>query len=90
MDEVVLDGEKFDNLEQMHIYLQKILDIPDFYGHNLDALWDFLTGIIEIPLTIRWINFKESEIKLGEDCKRLLQLFREVEDEKDDFKLKIE
>lgn len=90
MNEVVLDGGKFDSLEQIHIFLQKALDIPDYYGRNLDALWDFLTGINEIPLTIRWINFKESEIKLGKDCQLLLQLFREVEEEKDDFQLNIE
>lgn len=90
MTEVLLDGRKFDNLEQIHIFLQEVLDMPDFYGRNLDALWDFLTGIIEIPLTIRWINLKESETKLGEDCQRLLQLFREVEEEIDDFQLKVE
>ena len=28
-------------------YLQQILELPEYYGHNLDALYDCLTSISE-------------------------------------------
>ena len=43
MNIVVLDGRKMTDRETAHLYLQKKLDLPDYYGKNLDALYDCLT-----------------------------------------------
>ncbi len=41
----------------IHETIKKSLALPDFYGRNLDALWDSLTGLMETPahITIRGI-----------------------------------
>ncbi|MGH0590526.1 barstar family protein [Bacillus mycoides] len=90
MNEIRLDGKRIDNLVQLHTTLQEALELPNYYGHNLDALWDCLTGLIEMPLTIRWVDFQESEKKLGEYRQILLEFFRDVEREVEGFQLKLE
>lgn len=89
MREVILDGRKIDDEHQLHAVLQEALDLPDYYGHNLDALWDCLTGWTGMPLTVRWLHFEESEKKLGETSRSLLQLFREAEQELEGFRLQL-
>jgi RNAse (barnase) inhibitor barstar len=40
----------------VHHWLAEQLTFPDYYGHNLDALWDCLTGELPLPLHIVWLN----------------------------------
>nr|WP_313780584.1 barstar family protein [Paenibacillus larvae] len=65
MHDILLDGRKIGNLGQLHTVLKEALELPDYYGNNLDALWDCLTGYVAMPLTIRWVHFQESEKSLG-------------------------
>ncbi|MBO7719434.1 MAG: barstar family protein [Methanosphaera sp.] len=49
---IILDGKKIK--KKSHSYLKKVFDFPDYYGKNLDALYDCLTDIsveTEIHLT---------------------------------------
>lgn len=39
----ILDAEKLNERETAHAYLKEIFDFPDYYGNNLDALYDCLT-----------------------------------------------
>jgi len=87
---VILDGEKINNREELHVFLKDALELPDYYGHNLDALWDVLTGGVAMPLTIRWLHYQDSVRKLGEYSEHLLQLFRDVENELEGFRLLLE
>ena len=43
MNIVILDGRKMTDKDTAHLYLQKKLNLPDYYGKNLDALYDCLT-----------------------------------------------
>ena len=40
---IIVDGSLIK--KEGHKYLKKILDFPDYYGENLDALYDCLTDI---------------------------------------------
>lgn len=42
---------------------------------------------ISLPMTIEWINFKESQVNLGHYAKDVLQVFKDAEEELDDFKI---
>ncbi|WP_136604257.1 barstar family protein [Paenibacillus dokdonensis] len=90
MRNIILDGGKVDNRDQLHAVLKEALQLPDYYGNNLDALWDCLTGWVEMPLMIRWLHYQESEEKLGEYSQLLLQLFRDAEEEIEGFYLQLE
>ena len=47
MKNVVIDCEKLLQKEQAHLYLAEVFDFPDYYGKNLDALFDCLTELGE-------------------------------------------
>ena len=40
---VILEGSKMNRREKVHPYLKEKLELPDYYGENLDALWDLLS-----------------------------------------------
>lgn len=40
---VILDARKLGEKEEAHRYLKNIFSFPDYYGANLDALYDCLS-----------------------------------------------
>ena len=71
---VILDAKKMVEKEKMHEYFAKKFDLPEYYGKNLDALFDCLCEINEPTLIkIKNENALDSAIK-----ESLIQLFRDV------------
>ena len=73
----------------MHQQLQECLSFPDYYGQNLDALWDCL-NYIDLPLTVRWHHFAASQQQLGDYANRTLQTFQEAQTELPGFVIEVE
>ena len=74
MKSVILDAKKMVEKENMHEYFAKKFDLPEYYGKNLDALFDCLCEINEPTLIkIKNENALDSAIK-----ESLIQLFRDV------------
>ena len=74
MKSVILDAKKMAEKEEMHEYFAKKFDLPEYYGKNLDALFDSLCEINE-PMLIKLKN----ENSLDDDTKEsLTRLFRDV------------
>ncbi|WP_339784483.1 barstar family protein [Paenibacillus sp. FSL R7-0313] len=90
MNTVILDGEDFASSAELHQQLKVKLKLPDFYGGNLDALWDCLTGTVELPLELRWTNYRISEERLGNAAGRVRDLMLEVQAEQAGFQLRVE
>ena len=44
---ITLDIEKMRSLPMLHKYMHTALALPEYYGANLDALYDCLTEIAE-------------------------------------------
>lgn len=55
MTEIVLDGEKITDKEELHKIFRESLSLPDYYGNNLDALYDVLSTYFT-PVEITVIN----------------------------------
>lgn len=73
-------GAELETRAQLHDALQSQLDLPDYYGRNLDALYDCLTDLHE-PSQIE--VFDEALLKehLGFYAHSLLILLRRAADE---------
>jgi len=60
---VVLDGKKVTDKMMLHHYLKEQCKFPEYYGNNLDALYDVLTDREE-PLEIRVEHAEELKERL--------------------------
>jgi ribonuclease inhibitor len=67
-----------------HDYIAKTLEFPDYYGKNLDALFDCLTEMGECSIVFK--NLDELEM-LGDYSGALLAVFEEAEQINDELNL---
>lgn len=64
MKEIILDCAEITDKKQLHALIAEKLNFPDWYGGNLDALYDCLTGVYdEINIVLK--NFARLEENLG-------------------------
>lgn len=76
----LLNGKDMTSYEVVHSYLKEKLALPDYYGGNLDALWDALIERTE-PTTIIFLEIGEALYYLGDYGMQLLMLFQELAEE---------
>lgn len=50
---VIINCENLHEREQAHLYLAQMLDFPEYYGKNLDALFDCLTELRECTIVLQ-------------------------------------
>ena len=55
MDTIIIDGAAMTTRDAAHSHLALRLGLPDYYGRNLDALYDCLTDFHE-DAEIRLVN----------------------------------
>ena len=60
----------------LHAKLKACLGLPDWYGANLDALYDCLTELSPCVISLAGLRWLEP---LGAYGKKLLQVFRDAE-----------
>jgi ribonuclease inhibitor len=73
MRKAIIDGELMIDREALHDALARQLDLPDWYGRNLDALFDCLTDIHE-DATIVLRDLTALEQHLGNYVGNLLRV----------------
>ncbi|ORI04614.1 barstar family protein [Campylobacter concisus] len=79
MKSVILDAKEMVEKEKMHEYFTKKFGLPEYYGKNLDALFDCLCEINEPTfIKLKNENFLDSGTK-----ESLIQLFHDVCNEND-------
>ncbi|MDR1629801.1 MAG: barstar family protein [Oscillospiraceae bacterium] len=47
MKNIVIDFTGCNHVQEVHLIIKEKLEFPDWYGENIDALWDLLTGYID-------------------------------------------
>lgn len=85
MKQVKLDGKRLQTREELHDFLQSELDLPAYYGRNLDALWDSLTGFVTLPLLVEWYHFEESKQRWGEYAQQVADVFQQAAEKMTEF-----
>ena len=82
MKTVYIDFTDIGDYDDFYVQLKEKLTLPEFFGDNLDALYDSLTGFVELPLHIEFVNMSVDQLETFED---LLVTLEDAEDELDDF-----
>lgn len=47
MKQIILSAKQMTSREKAHSHIREAMSFPDYYGENLDALWDMLMEIGE-------------------------------------------
>lgn len=94
-EKVILDFAKCRTLQEAYNEMRTKMDWLDWYGENLDALWDILTGL---PYTgddfiiLRHRSYQHfwfCEKRMTEDIEEICQVFREAQEEYREIKVDI-
>lgn len=82
-----LDGNEFNTRDDAYEYMAKELNLPEYFGNNLDALWDSLSMLDETE-EIQIVNAREIPRQLGDYGLNILDVFGDLE-EVDGINIKI-
>ena len=80
MRKINLDLNKMTSLPALHSYLHQVLELPEYYGMNLDALHDCLTELAE-PTEITISEKVQDEEYLGWYGEQLLLVLEDAAEE---------
>jgi len=83
----MLSGKEIRNLQEFYDEIARQLPFPDYFGRNLNALWDVLTTDIEGPVELFWEDSAASKRSMGKAFDKVSVLLRDVEKERGDFKV---
>lgn len=88
---IVIDVGSLKTAKQLQIVLKESLDFPDFYGKNWDAFWDAITGLVMLPETVVFKNWKNLEYSLPEEASYLEKTLNRYNEEnpEDDWKVEV-
>ena len=74
---LVLDGRSVTGREDLHHQMETVLNFPEWYGGNLDALYDCLTELME-EVDIRILHMDALKSTLGNYADKLLQVLEDA------------
>ena len=80
--EVYIDFLEIGDYEDFYAQLKEKLTLPEHFGDNLDALFAVITGELEMPLHLEFVNMSVEQLEIFED---LLTTLEDAEDEVEDF-----
>ncbi|AZA51755.1 barstar family protein [Chryseobacterium sp. G0201] len=82
MKTIYIDFTDIGDYEDFYTQLKEKITLPEHFGDNLDALSDVITGELEMPLHIEFVNLTVDQLEIFED---LLTTLEDAEDEVEDF-----
>ncbi|MBR5423052.1 MAG: barstar family protein [Clostridia bacterium] len=82
---VFLDGARIDSPRELHETFAASLELPDYFGRNMDALHDCLTDIFE-PVTVIAVNAELLREHLGRSANAFRRLMADLCEEKEGFR----
>lgn len=80
MVEITLDGLELETVEEVHSLFAQALPLPEYYGRNLDALFDCLTDLTA-DVSVRLLHRQALEDRLGRRGRALVRLLRRAAEE---------
>lgn len=90
MNYIILDFNVIKSLWTLHEYFKEVFNLPDYYGHNMDALWDCLDCSFEFPTTIVLKNIEKIPSEMNEATEIMLELFEDLQRDNEKVTVQIE
>lgn len=82
MKKILLDFHVVKNQEQLQDYLALMFGFPDYYGKNLDALYDMLTELTEDTCVgVFGTEETDGDGRLAKYLRRVSRVFQDAEEE---------
>ena len=81
MSTIYIDFTDIGDYEDFYTQLKEKVQLPEHFGDNLDALSDVITGELEMPLHLEFVNMSVDQLEIFED---LLTTLEDAEDEEGD------
>lgn len=82
MKTIYIDFSEIGDEQDFYQQLKEKLSLPENFGDNLDALYDSLTGFVELPLHLEFVNMSVNQL---EDFETLLETLEEADEEIEGF-----
>jgi ribonuclease inhibitor len=60
---IEIDFKEIKNNADFYKQLKSKIELPDYFGNNLDALYDVLTGYIKLPLRLNLVNLNFNQVE---------------------------
>ena len=79
MNYITLDFNGIKSMYDLHTYLKKVFLLPDYYGYNMDALWDCLHCSFAEPTMITLKHLSNLPREMDEAIKIMKELFCDLE-----------
>ena len=78
---VEIDLRAITSAEELHSLLMESLNFPGWYGANWDAFWDAITGLVEMPYTVRFLGWPQFSQRLPREAVLLKECLTEMQGE---------
>lgn len=82
MKTIYIDFTDIGDYEDFYAQLKEKISLPEHFGENLDALADVISGELEMPLHLEFVNMSIDQLELFED---MLTTLEDAEDETEGF-----
>jgi ribonuclease inhibitor len=82
MKTVYIDFTDIGDYEDFYTQLKEKVQLPEHFGDNLDAFFDTITGNLEMPLHLEFVNMTVDQLEIFED---LLTTLEDAEEEVEEF-----
>ena len=79
MNTITLDFNGIKSYLALHQYFKEVFSLPDYYGNNLDALWDCLYCYYDSSTTIELRNIDTMPKDLDIEVADMMKLFYDLE-----------
>lgn len=81
MNTTYIDFTEIGDYEDFYTQLKEKIKLPEHFGDNLDALSDVITGELEMPLHLEFVNMSVDQLELFEDLLVTLEDLDEDDEE---------
>ena len=82
MNTIYIDFSEIGDMEDFYAQLKEKIELPEYFGDNLDALYDCISGDLDMPLHIEFVNMTVEQLEIFED---LLVTLEDLVEEVPDF-----